>query len=616
MARDPLLAIAVIIALGAVSKLLAERYGVPNVVFLLGFGILLGPDGLGFLDVAALSDGLSVIVGVAVAIIVFEGAFSLSLDELTASSRSTYALVTLGSAITFVGLGFAIAALVRLPWALSFLISALLVATGPTVIAPVLEQIRVRERVRTLLETEGIVNDPVASVLGAVIFSATLSTTRIGGNLRATEWDIVADFVTQIGVGVLVGIVTAALVGVVLRSFSKSPQHSRIVVLAGALLSYAVATTFATEAGVVSVAVAGLLLGNVAVPYKQQIAGFSGDVSTIILGVVYIVLAALIRFDEILALGLAGFAVVLIAMVVVRPLAVFCSTYRSKFTRKERLFVSAIGPRGIIPAATATLFTLRLRAEGIANATSVVSLVFLVILVTVVTEAGGARFIADRLDITPMHTLIVGGGEIGRTLADHIEARGDNPVIVERDEATVAALRAQDYSVVHGNGTSARVLERANVADAEMVVATTNDDGVNILACQTARTVFGTETLVSLVSDPAKVAAFEDLGVLTVTPPTATVTAIGEIVTLPSLFAWREQVGHAQKLAEETVVSDEIDGKSVGEIDLPRQCVVVLIQRGARYIVPTHEVVLRKGDHVTILGRSDAVEAAVSMLTE
>ncbi|MDS0281210.1 cation:proton antiporter [Haloarcula onubensis] len=611
MATDPLLAVSVIVALTAVAKLLGARYRVPNVVFLLAFGVVLGQDGLGLLGQSLESEQLAAIVGFAVAVIVFEGAFSLTTEKILATPRATLLLVTVGAAVTFVGMALAVRGLLGLDWLLSLIVAALLVATGPTVVTPVLEQLTVTERVASLLETEGIVNDVTASVLGSAVFSVTLISSRT----RRVE-ALVVEFVTQLGVGALVGLVLAVAFGYVLRTYSRSPGASRVTILGVALLTYSLATLFGDESGVVAVAVAGLVMGNSDIPYRGEIARFGSAVSTLVLGTVYIVLASLIRFEELVALGLAGVAVVLVAMVVVRPLSVFLSTRGSAFSRRERLFVSAVGPRGIIPAATATLFSLQLAAEGVENATAVSGVVFLVILVTVVLEAGGAPQIAAALDIEPMTTLIIGGGDIGRALADDVDAQGGNPVIVERDDATATELRADAYSVVHGDGTDAAVLAEAGAADAERLVATTGDDAVNILACQAASVTFGVGSLVSLVNDPAKVDAFRALGISTITPSSATVAAIGELVTLPSLFDWRTSADHGQTLAEETVVSESVAGTRLGDAALPTGCVVVLVQRGEEFIVPEPNVVLRAGDHLTLLGHVEAVEVAIESLSD
>ncbi|MFD1588919.1 cation:proton antiporter [Halorientalis brevis] len=609
MAPDALLAVSVIVAFAAVSKLIGDWYQLPSVVFLLGFGVLLGPEGVGFLSASLSSSELSAVVGFAVAVIVFEGAFSLSLHRIRTTPKPTLLLVTVGAAITFLGLGLTVRFVLGLQWTISLVISALLVATGPTVITPILEQITVTERVASLLEAEGIINDVSASVLGSALFTVTLLSKRAG---RVET--IVTEFVSQVGVGMLFGVVLALASSYVLRAYSRSPQDSRVVILAVALLTYSLATLFGDESGVVAVAVAGLVMGNQPIPYQAEIARFGSAISTIVLGTVYIVLAALIRFEEIFALGLGGLVVVLVAMFVVRPLSVFVSTYDSEFSTNERAFISAIGPRGIIPAATATLFSLQLARAGVPNASSVVSLVFLVILVTVVVEAGGAPFLANAFGIIPMTTLIIGGGVIGRQLAAEIDARGGNPVIVERDEATVADLRAAAYSVVQGDGTNADVLAEAGVENATRVVATTSDDAVNILACQTARTKFGVESLVSLANDPTKVESFEDLGIATLTPSAATVDAISDLVTLPSLSAWRASTRRREHLAE-GVVSETVDGTRVADLDLPPESMLVLLQRDDEFLIPSPDVVLQAGDRVTVLGQSDAVESALTRLT-
>jgi NhaP-type Na+/H+ or K+/H+ antiporter/Trk K+ transport system NAD-binding subunit len=614
MAIDALLVSAFIIFLGAVSRLLADRYGVPSVVFLLGFGILFGPEGVGLIDPNLFDDALDTIVALAVAIIVFEGAFQLTLTEIRNAPRSALRLVTIGAAVTFVGLGVAARFLLGLQWSLSFLIAALLVATGPTVVAPILEQIEVRERVKTTLQTEGIVNDPVAAVLGTVIFSAAALGQEPFTRGGPVEEEIVIEFVSQLGVGVLIGIVTAVVTSYVLRYLSRTPQNSRIAVIATALLSFAIADLFASEAGVVTVAVAGLLLGNTDIPYEREIAGFNGDVTAIVLSVVYIILASLLRFEELVALGAGGGAFVLGAMAIVRPLSVFVSTMGSGFTRNERLFISAVGPRGIIPASTATLFSLQLASAGVANARSVVNVVFLVILVTVILEAGGAPVIAKTLDIIPMTILVIGGGRLGRTLVERLDERGENPIIVERDEATVTELRAQGYSVVRGNGTNAAVLDEAGVKDAKMVVATTGDDDQNILACQTARIKFGVDDLISRVNDVENVEAFEDLGVRTITPTLASVDTMDDMILRPSLFEWLSEVGEENDISEVVVGANETAGSTLGDVTLPNDCTAVLVRRDGEYIVPGPDTVIREGDRITLLGTTDAVEAAVESL--
>ena len=613
MSSDLLLVSASIIALGAAAKLLADKYGIPNVVFLLGFGILFGPEGVGLIDPTLFDDSLSTLVSLAVAIIIFEGAFTLSASEVRDAPKSTLKLVTGGAALTFFALCGLVHYLLSLQWNLACLIAALLVATGPTVITPVLDQIEVREGVKTLLETEGVINDVTASVLGTVIFSVAAvgyHPDPLGGHIGA---DVVVDFVTRIGTGVLIGIVTALLAGYVLRYLSRSPQNSRITVIATALISFAIADAFAAEAGVVTVAVAGLILGTVDIPFDQEIAGFSGDITSIVLSVVYIILASLLQFKHLITLGVGGLILVILAMLVVRPLAVFLSTTGTQFTRNERMFIAAVGPRGIIPASTATLFSLQLVTAGVPNATSVVHVVFLVILVTVIVEAGGAPLAAKTLDIIPMTVLIIGGSRIGRRLADRLDDRGENAVIVERDDAVITELRSEGYSVIRGNGTDTDVLEAAGADRARMVIAATSDDDQNILACQTARTQFGIRRLIAQVNKPENADAFSDLGVQPVTPITATVDMMDDLILRPNFYEWLSAVGDENDIAEVVVQSDSAVGEQIQHIELEDDAVIALVRRD-EFIVPKPTLVVQKGDVVTLIGKREAVQQSVAML--
>lgn len=156
-----------------------------------------------------------------------------------------------------------------------------------------------------------------------------------------------------------------------------------MIVLIGAIATYGIAEELAAEAGIAAVATAGILLGNVDMPYEDEIAAFKGDITLIVLSFVFISLATLLSFEDLLSLGLGGLLVVAV-VVVIRPVAVLLCTYGERFLFREQLFMSAVGPRGIIPASVTTLFALELRSSNPDAATVLVGTVFLVILTTVV----------------------------------------------------------------------------------------------------------------------------------------------------------------------------------------------------------------------------------------
>ena len=609
--------VALIVALGVGSQLLGARFRVPSVLFLITAGIAVGPSGFGFITLETFGGAgpLSTIVGLAVAIIVFEGAFHLKVEKLRESPSSAIRLVTVGAGIALVGTAVAVHYLLGADWEISFLIGSLLVATGPTVVTPILEVVPVRDRVAAALETEGIVNDVTAAIVAVVIFkSIRIRTPHASDYLRL--------FAERLGTGVVVGLVVAGTVYSLLRyvdlSPDNAPQNARLLTLTGAIVAFATANQLFAEAGVAAVATAGLVLGNADLPYEAQIEEFKGDVTLLVLSFVFIALAALLDFGQLLALGWQGIAVVLIIALILRPLLVFLSTTGGRLTFSERMFVSLVGPRGIIPASVATLFALELANEEAAiydpvGANILVGTVFLTILVTVVFEGGLARQIAEYLDVIPMRVLVVGGGKVGRALAERLEDRGENVVLIENDERTIETAREAGFTVHKGDGTSTDTLRAADVENAKIVVAATGDDDANLLVAQLAESKFDVETIIARANNPENVEAFEDLGVRTISSTMATAWALDNQIERPALADWMTHIGDNGDVQEVEVTSEHLIGRTVRDIgpELPDGCIIALVQRDGETSVPDADFTLQEGDSITILGHREGVHEAM-----
>jgi NhaP-type Na+/H+ or K+/H+ antiporter len=603
--------VAAIIGLGVGAQILSDRFEVPSIIFLIGAGIALGPEGLGLVTQESFGDALPAIVGLSVAIIVFEGAFHLKIDKLREAPSATIRLVTLGAAVALVGTAVAVRLALGAAWDISFLVGALLVATGPTVITPILEVVPVRDRVAAALETEGIVNDVTAAILAVVVFEVV----TVG---EATPAAFLEEFVLRLGAGLLVGTVVAILVWYLLRyvdlSPGNAPQNARLLVLAGALVAFGAADTIASEAGVAAVAVAGIILGNLDVPYEEDITSFKGDITLLVLSFVFIALAALLRFEDLISLGIGGLVVVVAVALVLRPALVFLSTLGGRFTLNERVFLSFVGPRGIIPASVATLFAVELVNRGMDDAaTLLVGTVFLVILATVVFEGGLARYIAELLDVIPMRVIIVGGGQVGRALADRLEDRGENVVIVENDETQVEVVRNTGHTAHIGDGTDTEVLRSAGAGNARIVVAATGDDDANLLVAQLANSKFDVETVIARANNPDNVEAFEDLGVRTISSALATAQALDNAIERPALTRWFTEIGESGDVQEVEVTNEELVGRTVREVgpELPDGCLIALVARNGQTQVPDADFTLQEGDNITLIGSRESVREAM-----
>lgn len=300
--------------------------------FLLLAGIAVGPEGLDLVAHDSFGDALTTIVGLSVAIIVFEGAFNLDIQELRHAPSTALRLVTIGAVAALVGTAVVVKFALGATWGIALLVGALLVATGPTVITPILEVVHVRDRVATALETEGIVNDVTAAILAVAVFEAvTLERTNIPPFAEA--------FFGRLLFGIFIGTVVALLLWALFHypehASRNAPQHARLLTLASVVVAHGSAEVITGETGIAAAATAGLLLGNTDLQCKTTIADFKDDVTLLVLSFVFITLASLINFSDLGALGVRGILVVVV-MFVVRPLVVLLSTTGEQISHREK----------------------------------------------------------------------------------------------------------------------------------------------------------------------------------------------------------------------------------------------------------------------------------------
>jgi NhaP-type Na+/H+ or K+/H+ antiporter len=612
--------VVVIMGVGVVAQVLADRLRIPSVLFLIVAGVVVGPEGLGLVDPGAFGDALPAIVGLSVAIIVFEGAFHLHTERLREAPRETLRLVTVGALLSLVGTAVVVRFALGTDWDLALLIGALLIATGPTVITPIMNVVPVRDRVATTLESEGVINDVTAAILALATFEYVLLGSRGLPKL-------IGSFSTRLGLGIAVGCVVAGVVWYILNhvdlSAENAPQNARLIVLIAALGMYGLAEVVAaetgiagelgSEAGIAAVAAGGFVLGNVSLPYREQIEQFNGDVTLVVLTFVFITLASLLTLQDFAALGIGGVVAVVAIAGVLRPAIVMLCTAGDLFTFEERVYISAIGPRGIIPASVATLFALELQPQDPQAASTLVGAVFLVIFATVVFEGGLARHIAQALNVIPKRTIIVGGGRVGRALAERLEDRGEEVLIIENDEEAIERLRADGFSVRNGDGTDREALEKAGADSAKVIAAATADDDVNLLIGQLARNTFGVETVVARVNHPDNVDAFEDLDIEAISSGLSIAWSMDNVIERPGIARWMTELDRQGDVQEVEVTSDRIVGESVAALqtELPEDCHLALITRDGTNRLPHPDDTIDRGDHLTFIGRKEAVREAL-----
>ena len=480
---DLTLQIVITVIAGIGAQVLAEFVKIPGIVFLLIFGILLGPSAFGVLHPDRLGSGLEVLVALLVAVILFEGGFNLQLRDLGRVSGSLRNLVTIGTLVTLVGGGIAAHWLSEFPWGLAFLYGSLVVVTGPVVINSLLRQVNVDRQVATILEGEGVLIDPVGAILAVVVLNILL-------NGNSDPLTVASDLGIRLGLGTAIGAGGGWLLGVILkRATFLSEDLKNLVVLAGLWGWFGLAQMIRSEAGLMATVIAGIVLRASALPGERMLKRFKGQLTILATSVLFILFSADLSIAGVLALGWGGLFTVLALMIIVRPLSVWLCTWNSDLTWRQKLFLGWIAPRGIIAASVASLFAILLTQRGINGGDSIKALVFLTIILTVVIQALTAQWVANLLQITSQDAtsvVIVGCSPLSLLIAQLFAERGELVALIDTDPDSQPSELQPDLKVFTSSALDTDVLEEAGLSKVGTFLAMTNNGEVNLVVAQRA----------------------------------------------------------------------------------------------------------------------------------
>ena len=481
------LQIVITVVAGITAQVIAEYLKVPSIVFLLIFGIALGSDGWEILHPQSLGIGLEVLVALSVAIILFEGGLSLSGRELGRVSGSLRNLVTLGTSITLIGGGMAAHWLGEFPWPIAFLYASLVVVTGPTVIGPLLRQVAVDRRVATLLEGEGVLIDPVGAILAVVVLNTIIDS-------HARPMEIITGLTLRLGIGAAIGIAGGGLLSFIIKTCNfLTFELKNLVVLAGVWGLFGLSQFSRSESGLMAVVMAGIVLKAAAVPDERLLRRFKGQLTTLCVSVLFILLAADLSIASVIALGWGSVLTVLVLMLVVRPLSVALCTLKSDLNWRHKLFIAWVAPRGIVSASVASLFAILLTRAGINGGEAIKALVFLTILMTVFIQGLTARWVAKGLKITSSAAtgaVIVGCNPLGRLIGCLFQEQGENVVLIDTDARACQQAKEEGLTVLQSSALDTKILQEAGIESMGTFLVLTNNSEVNLVLAQRASEEF------------------------------------------------------------------------------------------------------------------------------
>lgn len=510
--------LALAVGIGAVITVACRRAKIPALLPLLGVGLLFGTSGLGVVNASSLGDSLRAIITVSIGLLIFEGTLHLNRQELGHAPRAVWGLLTIGAVTTMGGVAAAAHWILEFGWPVSILLGATLIVTGPTVVQPILRMMRVSPRLNAALGAEAILIDAIGVI-------ATVTTLEV---LRAwLRSGVSADLATQglvlFGRPMISGVLLGLLFGIVgyasLRSASKveaisshmSQSHAiNLIAIGVSMTCVGVGEAIAPEAGLVAVTICGLIMAQAKVLGGTELRAFKELLATLLVGTLFILLASRFDIENLRNISWREAAFLGALLLVVRPISVNLSAWRSALTARERAFASVFAPRGVVALAVASIAGTELAkvgsetasAERSADLASVLEqarrlepVVFVAISGTVLAATLLSPILARVLGVRAGRgnaVLIVGAHKLGVELARALKEAGIGVRLVDSSTPRVTEAMAQGLDAIEGDATDTRWLDDvATPHEAGWVIAWTGNDSVDRVVARWCEQRFG-----------------------------------------------------------------------------------------------------------------------------
>lgn len=509
-----MLELAGIIILGICAQWLAWRLKLPAILPLILIGLLVGPiatlyteDGSKLIEPIwngnnglFPGDGLYYFVSLAISIILFEGGLTLKRSEIKSVGPVITKLITLGTLVTFIGGGLAAKFIFDLSWQMSFLFSALIIVTGPTVITPILRNIPLKKDVSAVLKWEGILIDPIGALVAVLVYEFI----SVGGGQEYTTTALM-EFGKILLFGFTFGFTFAHALAYAIKKNLIPHYLLNVASLSVVLMVFVVSDIFAHESGLLGVVVMGMVMGNIDLPNIKELLYFKESLSVLLISILFILLAANINISDMeLIYTWQTAALFLVIIFLIRPIGVFLSARGSGLKINEKLFISWVGPRGIVAAGIASLFGSKLIAKGAVGADYITPLVFMVVLGTVLLNATTARLFARVIGVYLKDSdgiLIIGASEPARLIGNYLRNNNRHVVLIDSNVKNITQAKRMGIEALTANIYSDTLTNNIELNDMGYLFAMTGNDDINSYAIEKFKGNFGENGSFRLIND-------------------------------------------------------------------------------------------------------------------
>ena len=499
-----MLELAGIIILGIIAQWVAWRLKLPAILPLILIGLFVGPistllseDGAKWIEPIwngekglFPGEGLYYFVSLAISIILFEGGLTLKRSEIKTVGPVITKLITLGSLVTFFGAGLAAYYIFDLSWQMSFLFSALIIVTGPTVITPILRNVPLKKDISTVLKWEGILIDPIGALVAVLVFEFI----SVGKGEAYTQTALI-EFLKILLFGFTFGFTFAHALAIAIKKRLIPHYLLNVASLSVVLLVYVMSDILAHESGLLAVVIMGMVLGNMDLPNLKELLYFKESLSVLLISILFILLAANINLSDLeLIYNWKTAALFVVVAFVIRPIGVLLSTQGSSLKFNEKLFISWVGPRGIVAAGIASLFGSKLLLKGEPGAEYITPLVFMIVLGTVLLNATTARLFARMVGVFLTKSegvLIIGASKVSRLIGNYLKVNNRHVVLIDNNSMNVEKAKKLGLEAIAANIYVDTLADNIELNDMGYLMALTGNAEINKYAINKFGEQFG-----------------------------------------------------------------------------------------------------------------------------
>ncbi len=495
----PLTYLVLVLGLGILAQLISWRLKLPSILLLLAFGFGLSATTGVTIDDYLGQDVLLAIVGLFVAIILFEGGLTLKFSELREAGVPVLRLCSIGVAVSAVLTAVLAHYIFHFDWTVASLLGAILVVTGPTVIGPLLRVIKPVRKISSIVKWEGIVIDPIGAILAVLVFQFA-----VAGGFGSASGVVLFALAKTLLVGVVLAVVMAKGIELLLRHHLIPDFLESVFLLAVVGAAFAASNAIQQESGLLTVTVLGIALANQKTVSVREILAFKEHLRVLIISLLFILLSGRIAPSSLGAVLLPSLAFIAGLILLARPASIFLATILSKnLSFRERLFLAGLAPRGIVAAAVTSIFAIELEhaahsgklpAAIEAQAHELVPIVFLVIIATVLIYGILAAPMARALGVaSKSSTGVVFAGADGwiRKIAKALHDDGHSVLLLDTKYEKIAAARLDGINAVRANILSEFAEEELDFSGIGQLIAATPNDEINSLATREFSHIFG-----------------------------------------------------------------------------------------------------------------------------